>query len=322
LGGITREVPVALRSRFPSYVEAVTGPIGRGLGRTPLTPNRLTTLGLLLTTAAAVVVATGELVIGGWLLVAGGLMDTFDGAVARSTGRSTPFGGFYDSVSDRISDGVILGGIAFLVRDEPRLFLLALIALVAAEVTSYVRAKAESIDLDCSVGVMERAERAILLMAGLIFHRWLFEPVLWLLAVGGTVTVAQRIHHVWCQIDRDVPEELLALALTDRKWSRPFKAGARRFYGQRNFDEAVDRGVAAAGTRAVLAREADDARAARDGDEVRDGREARSTHDTREDRAAADGREGADGDDGHDHDHEPAAASGSARTDHLGGSTT
>jgi CDP-diacylglycerol---glycerol-3-phosphate 3-phosphatidyltransferase len=234
---------VALRSQFPQYVEAVTGPIGRGLAVTRISPNTLTTLGLFLTGAAAYLVATGELVLGGWLLVLGGAMDTFDGAVARATGRSTPFGGFYDSVSDRISDGIILAGVAFLLRDQPRLFLLALVALVAAEVTSYVRAKAESIDLDCSVGVMERAERAILLMIGLIFHRFVFEPVLWLLAVGGTVTVIQRIHHVWCQIDRDVPDDLLALALHDRKWSRAFKAGARRFYGERNFDGAMVRGV-------------------------------------------------------------------------------
>jgi hypothetical protein len=100
---------------------------------------------------------------------------------------------------------VILGGIAWWLRDQPRLFALAVVALVAAQVTSYVRAKAEAIDLDCSVGILERAERAILLMLALLFHRWLLEPVLWLLAVGGTVTVVQRIHHVWCQIDRDVP---------------------------------------------------------------------------------------------------------------------
>jgi CDP-diacylglycerol---glycerol-3-phosphate 3-phosphatidyltransferase len=247
VGSSIGEVEMALRSQFPQYVEAVTGPIGRGLGRTRVTPNTLTTLGLVLTAVAAYLVATGELVLGGWLLVVGGAMDTFDGAVARATGRSTPFGGFYDSVSDRISDGIILGGVAFLVRDQPRLFLLALVALVAAEVTSYVRAKAESIDLDCSVGVMERAERALLLMVGLIFHRWVFEPVMWLLAVGGTVTIIQRIHHVWCQIDRDVPEELLALALHDRKWSRAFKAGARRFYGEHNFDGALVRGAAGDG---------------------------------------------------------------------------
>ena len=231
---------MTLRSRFPSSVEAITTPIGRGLARTGITPNALTTLGIVLTAAAAVLVATGHPVIGAWLLVAGGLMDTFDGAVARANGPATPFGSFYDSVSDRISDGLILGGLAWWLRDDPRQFALVVVALVAAQVTSYVRAKAESIDLDCSVGILERAERAILLIVGLLFHRWLLEPVLWLLAVGSTVTVIQRVHHVWCQIDRDIPEELLAMTVRDRAWSRAFKAGARKFYGERNFDPALD----------------------------------------------------------------------------------
>jgi CDP-diacylglycerol--glycerol-3-phosphate 3-phosphatidyltransferase len=237
---LSPEGAVAVRSRFPEYVEAITSPIGRGIARTGLSPNWVTTFGLVLTGVAAAIVAGGQPVIGGWVLVAGGLMDTFDGAVARATGRSTPFGGFYDSVSDRISDGVILGGLAWWVADRPRLFALAVTALVAAEVTSYVRAKAESIDLACSVGILERAERAILLIAALLFQRWLLEPILWVLAVGGVITVVQRIHHVWCQIDRDLPEEIVALTRHDRAWSRAFTAAARRFYGDRNFDGALD----------------------------------------------------------------------------------
>jgi CDP-diacylglycerol---glycerol-3-phosphate 3-phosphatidyltransferase len=231
---------VALRARFPTLVETVTVPLGRGLGRTGISPNVLTTFGLVLTTGAAVLVGMDQWMLAGLALVAGGMMDVLDGAVARATERSTPFGGFYDSVSDRISDGVILAGIAWAVRDQPRLLALALVALVAAELTSYVRAKAEAIDLECSVGILERAERAMLLMLALLLHPWAFEPVLWLLAVGGVVTVIQRIHHVWCQIDRDLPDELLALALHDRAWSRAFRKAARRFYGERNFDGAVD----------------------------------------------------------------------------------
>jgi CDP-diacylglycerol---glycerol-3-phosphate 3-phosphatidyltransferase len=231
---------VALKSQLNDYVEVVTRPIGRVLAVTRITPNTVTTLGLIVTIVATVFVANGELVIGGWLLVVGGLMDTFDGAVARASGRSTPFGSFYDSVTDRVSDGIILGGLAWLLRGDARLFALVVVALVAAQITSYVRAKAESIDLECSVGIMERAERAILLIIGLVFHRWLLEPVLWLLAIGATVTVIQRVHHVWCQIDRDIPEELLALALHDRAWSRAFRTAARRAYGQRNFDPALD----------------------------------------------------------------------------------
>jgi CDP-diacylglycerol--glycerol-3-phosphate 3-phosphatidyltransferase len=228
---------MVIRSLFPRTVETVVAPFGRGLARIGLRPNTLTTLGLLFTAAAAIAVGRGEPILAGVLLLLGGAMDTFDGAVARASGRSTPFGGFYDSVSDRLADGMILGGIAWSVADRPRLLLLTLVALVLAEVTSYVRARAESIDLECEVGVLERAERAILLVIGLLVAP-LFEPMLWVLAIGGAITVVQRIHHVWCQIDRDLPEELMALAHADRAWSRPFVRTARAFYGERNFDEA------------------------------------------------------------------------------------
>lgn len=231
---------MALRSNFSNGINRIVGPVGEGIARTGVTPNVLTTLGLVLTTGGAFMVATGRPVAAGWVLVVGGLMDTFDGAVARALNRSTPFGGFYDSVSDRLSDGIILVGVAWWVADQPLLFLLTMTALVAAQVTSYVRAKAEAIDLSCSIGVLERAERAILLMAGLVFHQWILEPVLWVLAIGGLVTVVQRIHHVWCQIDRDVPEELLVAMSGDRAWNRAFLATARRLYGRQNFDAAMD----------------------------------------------------------------------------------
>ncbi|MFP5308272.1 MAG: CDP-alcohol phosphatidyltransferase family protein [Actinomycetes bacterium] len=232
---------MALRSNFPTYIEAIVAPIGRGIARTGLSPNHLTTMGLVLTAAATALVVVGDPVLGGWVLVGGGLMDTFDGAVARARNASTPFGSFYDSISDRIADGMILAGLAFWLRGNPRLFALAAVALVAAQVTSYIRAKAEAIDLSCSIGLMERAERAILLMVGLVFHRWLLEPVLWVLAVGGGITVVQRIHHVWCQIDRDIPDELMELLRGDRAWNRAFTAAARRFYGAQNFDANLER---------------------------------------------------------------------------------
>jgi CDP-diacylglycerol---glycerol-3-phosphate 3-phosphatidyltransferase len=231
---------VAMKSGFSDVVESMARPIARGIGRTGITPNWMTTFGLVLTGAATWSVATGELVLGAAFLIAGGLMDLFDGAVARATGKTTPFGGFYDSVSDRISDGAILAGVAWYLVGQPRVFALAVTALVAAQVTSYVRAKAESIDLSCSIGIMERGERAILLIVGLFFHRWLLEPVLWMLAVGSTFTVVQRVHHVWCQIERDIPEELLELVMADKAWSKAFTRAARRFYGERNFDGAID----------------------------------------------------------------------------------
>jgi CDP-diacylglycerol--glycerol-3-phosphate 3-phosphatidyltransferase len=233
---------MSIRAHFPRTIARLVEPFGRGLARLGVSPNVLTTLGLALTASAALSVAVGHPMLAGVLLLLGGAMDTFDGAVARASGRSTPFGGFYDSVSDRISDGLILAGIAWYVVDRPRLLLVTLAALVAAQVTSYVRARAESIDLECEVGILERAERALLLILGLLVTP-LFEPVLWILAVGGIVTVVQRIHHVWCQIERDLPEELMVLAHADRAWSRAFIRTARAFYGERNFDEAFGGGL-------------------------------------------------------------------------------
>ena len=239
-GAPAREDDVAIRSKFPDDVETLIRPVGRLVARTGVSANALTTVGLLLTAAATWAVANGHPLLAAGLLMGGGLMDLLDGSVARANQRATPFGGFYDSVSDRISDGLILGGVAWWISDQPRLFMLAIVALVAAQVTSYVRARAEAIDLTCSIGILERAERAVLLIVALLLHQWLLEPVLWVLAIGSTVTVIQRVHHVWCQINRDIPEELLALAMADRAWSRAFKAAARRFYGERNFDGAVD----------------------------------------------------------------------------------
>lgn len=227
-----------MRASFPRHIERLTTPIGRAIAATGVTPNMLTTFGLLLTGVAAVLVATGRPFVGGWVLVVGGLMDTFDGAVARARNASTPYGAFYDSVSDRLSDGIILVGFAWWLRPSADLFGLVLVSLVTSQVTSYVRAKAEAIDLDCSVGLLERAERAILLMAALVFHQWLLTPVLWVLAVGGSVTVVQRIHHVWCQIQRDVPPELLGLTQGDRAWNRAYRAAARAFFGEPTFQEA------------------------------------------------------------------------------------
>jgi CDP-diacylglycerol--glycerol-3-phosphate 3-phosphatidyltransferase len=231
---------VALRARYPAYIERFASPFGRLVARLGVSPNQLTSLGLLLTAASAVAVANGQFVAGGWLLVAGGAMDLLDGSVARATGRSTPFGSFYDSVSDRIADAMIFSGLALALHTQPRLLALILVALVASFVTSYVRAKAEAIDLACTVGLLERGERAVLLMLALLLHQYVLEAALWVLAVGGVVTIIQRVHHVWCQIDRDIPVELIALTMHDRAWSRAFKVAARRFYGEHNFDGAYD----------------------------------------------------------------------------------
>lgn len=191
---------LALDARGRSVWSRLVDPIARVMAKVGITANGLTTAGLVLTAAASALVVTGELFWGGWVLVFGGLSDTFDGSVARARGESSVTGGFYDSVADRITDGMILSAVAWAMRGEPLEFALAAVALVAAQVTSYVRAKGESLGADCQVGFVERGERAIAIMAGLVFHPWLLTAALAFLAAGGTATVIQRFVHVQRQL--------------------------------------------------------------------------------------------------------------------------
>lgn len=187
---------MVMDARARGAISRIVDPIGAALARIGVTANALTTTGLVLTAAASALVAGGRLAIGGWVLLFGGLSDTFDGAVARARGSSSARGGFYDSVADRVTDGMIMAAIAWAVRDDPFAFALAATALVAAQVTSYVRAKAESLGVTCQVGLVERGERSIATMAALVFHWWLLVPALVLLAAGGVATVVQRVVHV------------------------------------------------------------------------------------------------------------------------------
>ncbi|HEY8338474.1 MAG TPA: hypothetical protein VIK95_01320, partial [Egibacteraceae bacterium] len=110
-------------------------------------------------------------------------------------GTTGPLGAFYDSVTDRFSDVVVFGAAAWLVRDDPVLFVVALVGLAAGQGTSYMRAKAESLGWNATVGLVERPERLIVLIVGLAFPL-LLAPALWVLAIGGLITVAQRARAV------------------------------------------------------------------------------------------------------------------------------
>ncbi len=197
---------MALDSHARHLLPAILDPVGAWVARLGITANGVTTAGMVITAAAAALLVSGRVAAAGWVLLAGSLADTFDGPVARARGEVTTAGAFYDSVADRVSDGVIFAALAWVVRGDPQLFALAVTALVAAQVTSYVRAKAESLGSACGVGVFERAERSIALIVGLVFHAGLLEPVLWLLAVGSVVTVVQRMVHVLRQMDRSPGE--------------------------------------------------------------------------------------------------------------------
>lgn len=178
-------------------VQKITLPIGRAMGALGISPNMVTILGALVTLAAAFLIADGRLRTGGFVLAAGGVMDALDGAVARGSGRITRAGAFLDSSLDRASDGVIFAAIAWHLSQtsQPIALALALTCLVLGFLTSYVRARAESLQMTCSVGIAERSERVIVVALALM----LGFPLIWalgLLAVLSAITVIQRFVHV------------------------------------------------------------------------------------------------------------------------------
>jgi soluble lytic murein transglycosylase len=180
-------------SRYREPLRAWTDPIGHLLFRLRLRPNHLTLAGLGVSFVAAAAFMTGRTRLGGVLLLLAGLFDFFDGSLARASGQVTPFGAFLDSVIDRYSDLIVLLAIVVLFVQMPhaRGALVAMAALVGSVMVSYTKARAESIGVECNVGMMERPERMICLIAGALLD--LLEPALWLLAVLANLTALQRI---------------------------------------------------------------------------------------------------------------------------------
>jgi CDP-diacylglycerol--glycerol-3-phosphate 3-phosphatidyltransferase len=180
-----------------------------GLARTRITPNALTASGVILCGAASILVlfeGRNEIAFY-WLaavvFVAGSLLDILDGALARAGGKTTPFGAFLDSTTDRISEGFMLTAIAYVLATHHRaVFVAVAMAAVAGSfLVSYTRAKAESIGLRGDVGIGSRAERVVVITAGLVLAPWGVLPwALVLLACTAWITVGQRVLHVRKQL--------------------------------------------------------------------------------------------------------------------------
>jgi CDP-diacylglycerol--glycerol-3-phosphate 3-phosphatidyltransferase len=160
-------------------------------------PNAFTLMGFFATLLASVLILKGFWILGGLAIALSGLFDLFDGVVARKKGKVTLFGGFLDSVLDRYSDLLLLMAllIYYLQRGASDQVILASFVSIGVALVPYVRARAEAAQIPCTIGLMERAERIILLTIGALFH--LMEPVLWVLAVLTHFTVLQRIYYVW-----------------------------------------------------------------------------------------------------------------------------
>jgi CDP-diacylglycerol--glycerol-3-phosphate 3-phosphatidyltransferase len=180
------------------------------LAKTGVTPNVLTTTGVSLCLAAAILVPfenRADALLVYWLaagiFVVGSLLDILDGALARVGGKSTPFGAFFDSTTDRVGEGAMLAAIAlvFSRQGQDWAVVVAVAAVVGSFLVSYTRARAEALGLKGDVGLGSRAERVVLITAGLVFAPWGGLPwAIVVLAATAWLTVVQRILHVRKQL--------------------------------------------------------------------------------------------------------------------------
>jgi CDP-diacylglycerol---glycerol-3-phosphate 3-phosphatidyltransferase len=184
----------------------------RGLVRSRMNPNVLTFIGLLINIGCAALFGYGKFFAAGLLMIFANLFDMLDGQVARLRGRVTDFGAFFDSTLDRYSDIIVYVGIMiFYARDtvahSTLLVALTGLALVGSVMVSYSRARAESLNITCKVGFLERPERVVLLIIGALteigpqnyfLHK--MPQVLWVIATLSHWTVLHRIYHTWQEL--------------------------------------------------------------------------------------------------------------------------
>ena len=193
------------------YVRIID-PFALWLVRHHVGPNTITTVGTLTYVIGGAIYASGHIRTAGWFLGLTACFDVLDGKVARASGRTTVFGAFYDSTLDRVADGAVLGGLAiFFARNSTLhgvppwagtpMVIVTLLGVVGTFLTSYTRARAESLGIDAKVGLMQRPERVVLLSApqaffGLALDGWVLMLIVTLLMVTAWVTAVQRIVYV------------------------------------------------------------------------------------------------------------------------------
>jgi CDP-diacylglycerol--glycerol-3-phosphate 3-phosphatidyltransferase len=198
-----------LDQKIRVYWDKAMKPVGRSIGRTGISPNAITFLGIVVQGVAAYFITEGRLAVAGIVTIVAGLLDTFDGAVAKALGRTSKFGALLDSTTDRLADALLFGALVWLYGVSPdvpgrRSLLvagLALATLVFSFLVSYVKARAEGLGYDAKVGIAERAERLIIIVFGLILD--IIPIALGLLLAASVITFFQRLFHVRGQALRD-----------------------------------------------------------------------------------------------------------------------
>lgn len=197
-----------IRAALEKGLRAAVDPVINWMVRARVHPNTLSTLGFLITCSSGYFFHTHAVRTAGALILLGGIFDLFDGTVARRTGLASPFGAFYDSTLDRLSEIIVYIGLLSLYNDfrpDPNnvvMIYVVILAMAGSLMISYTRARAEALGIDCSVGLMQRAERVILIgAAALIFGEQgngaVLRVVLWVLAITTNLTVLQRILWVY-----------------------------------------------------------------------------------------------------------------------------
>lgn len=182
-------------------------PLADWLVRRRVHPNTITIVGTLFMVAGGVLYGTGHIMSGGWLLGLTALTDVLDGMVARRGNSTSVFGAFLDSSLDRVADGAVLGGLAVFYALNPvhhsvPMVVVCLAGIIGAFMTSYTRARAESLGLDAKVGMLQRPERVVLLSApqalfGLTLNGWILAIIINILTITAWITVVQRVKYVY-----------------------------------------------------------------------------------------------------------------------------
>jgi len=177
----------------------ITDPVVRLLAKTPINPSTITWFGFLLTIGAAVLIIREQLIAAGFVVLIAGFFDILDGALARHTTQVTNFGGVLDSTLDRLSEAMLLISILVIYAGEQSLtgILLVGAALISSLLVSYIRAKAEALGLDCTVGLFTRAERVVVLAFGLLLNQVVIA--LAIIVAFSFFTAGQRLLYIWKQ---------------------------------------------------------------------------------------------------------------------------
>lgn len=189
-------MPVTFTDRMRTWFKWIVDPLGRFFLNIGMTPNMMTTLGLLGNFLGAYFLSQGKLMLGGWVVLIMTPIDALDGTMARLRGDPSDFGAFVDSVSDRYAELAILGGLLYFYANQGNVLgcTLAFAAASGSVLVSYVRTRAESLQYEAKVGLLTRVERYLVLAPLLVFNKPILA--LWILAIFGNFTALQRIWFV------------------------------------------------------------------------------------------------------------------------------